>query len=161
MAKKKAPKRKAPTSFLYPHLHERVSEAVAEELPSIWFNHNSSTRTTNNEYPTYVMGKFVCDNCPDTAWTSKKVSIVIRGYPNNGYNATVFSQRCSSCNNLGNFTLDEESYIERVAYRLKNWAGIKADRPFFSGKDGPPHRVDLCEGCKQGYCQRRNSFGFG
>lgn len=162
MAKQKSFKRRAATSFIYPSLHERVLEAVAEDLPSTWFNENCSKKSCN-EYNTYVMGRFTCDNddCPKSTWTSKMVTILIKGYPENGYNATVFNQHCSSCNNLGNFTLDEQSYIERVAYRLKTWAGVETDGPVFSGKDGPPHKADLCEGCKRGYCQRRNGLRSG
>jgi hypothetical protein len=52
------------------------------------------------------------------------VIIQIRGYSGNGYNAVVFNQRCRSCDWLGALTLDEKSYIDRVAYRLKKWAGV-------------------------------------
>ncbi|KAK2056358.1 hypothetical protein LY76DRAFT_518606, partial [Colletotrichum caudatum] len=156
-------RRMGATSFVYPSLHERISEALAEELPSTWFNNDDNSKHAHHEYSTHVMGRFTCDNqkCRNKTWTSKMVAIVIKGYHGNGYNATVFNQRCSSCDALGNFTLDEQSYIERVAYRLKRWAGIETDRPFFAGKDGPPHQEDLCEGCKLGYCRRRNSSGFG
>jgi hypothetical protein len=67
------------------------------------------------------MGKFRCNNngCSNRGWGSKKVTILIRGYPENGYNAVVFNQRCMSCNGLGTLTLDENSYVKRVAYRLK------------------------------------------
>ncbi|KAK1978796.1 zinc-binding domain-containing protein [Colletotrichum cereale] len=161
MAKKKSFRSMAETSFEYPSLHEEVSEAVSEELPSTWFNTNGSGEPPNNQYFSNVMGEFRCDNdnCAKKKWTSKIVAIVIKGYPENGYSAIVFNQRCASCNHLGNFTLDKQSYVERVAYRLKKWAGVKTNRPYYAEKDGPPHQADLCEGCKRGYCQRRNASG--
>ncbi|KAK1624559.1 zinc-binding domain-containing protein [Colletotrichum phormii] len=164
MAKQKSikPKTATRTSFKYPFLHKAVSNAVSNDLPSTWFNKNGSKESPNNEYSTNVMGKFKCDNtsCPNITWTSKKVAIVIKGYHGNGYDAVVFNQRCMSCKELGSFTLDKQSYVERIAYRLKRWAGVEMEQPFYAGKEGPPHQIDLCEGCKRGYCQRRNDFGF-
>ena len=83
------------------------------------------------------------------------MSILIGGYPGNGYNAIVFNQRCQACNRLGILTLDKDSYIERVAYRLKKGAGVRVDEQYYVGKEGPPHKPELCEGCKRGYCPRR------
>ncbi|KAK2035844.1 hypothetical protein LZ31DRAFT_306596 [Colletotrichum somersetense] len=85
------------------------------------------------------MGKLECDNasCPNTTWTSKKVAIVIRGYHGNGYNAVVFSQRCMSCKKLGSFTLNKQSYVEQIAYRLMRWAGVETEQPLFAGKMVP------------------------
>lgn len=158
MARNKSykPKPTAKTSFKYPFLHKDVLKAVSKDLPSTWFNKNGSKKSSNNEYATNVMGKFKCDNtsCSNTIWTSKKVAIVIRGYHRNGYDAVVFNQRCMSCKELGSFTLDKQCYVERIAYRLKRWAGVKTEKSFYAGKDGPPHQVDLCEGCQQGYCQK-------
>lgn len=70
-----------------------------------------------------------------------------------GYNATVYNQRCDACNGLGAINIDKEVYIERVAYRLKVWAGVPVERPFYD-KDNktPPHKMELCEGCKRGVC---------
>jgi hypothetical protein len=88
-----------------------------------------------------------------TGWGSKQVAIHIRGYPGNGYNAIVFLQRCDSCNRLGELSLNNNSYVERIVYRLKKWAGVAVAQPFYGGEDGRgPHRSDLCEGCKAGYC---------
>jgi len=103
------------------------------------------------------MGKFACNNrgCPTRGWSSRKVSTLIRGYPENGYDAVVFNQRCQSCNELGGLTLDKDSYVERVAYRLKKWAGVWMERQDYAGGAGPPHKRELCEGCKRGYCQQR------
>ncbi|CAN9395563.1 unnamed protein product [Alternaria alternata] len=45
--------------------------------------------------------------------------------------------------------MDEETYVERVAYRLKKWAGVKMERPFFGHKIlHGPHDSERCEGCK-------------
>lgn len=72
------------------------------------------------------MGRFTCNNdgCFKKGWASRKVAIFIRGYPEKGYSAVVFNQRCESCNRLGTLTLDKNSYLERVAYRLKKWVGV-------------------------------------
>lgn len=100
------------------------------------------------------MGKFKCNNkrCSARSWSSKNVAILIRGYPENGYNAVVFNQRSKSCNELGQLTLDKDSYVERVAYRIKKWAGVEMEPPHYAGKIGPPYEGELCEGCKAGYC---------
>jgi hypothetical protein len=105
---------------MFSSLHQNVVNAVTNEVTSIWFHENNSDRDSNNKYSTHVMGKFRCNNniCPQSDWNSKRVGILIRGFPGNGYNAEVFNQRCKSCNQLGTLTLDEESYVDRVAYRL-------------------------------------------
>jgi len=157
MARKKfaKPKGEKGASFTFPLLHQDVANAVSDEIASTWFNRNASDNNCQNEYSTHVMGKFTCTNhgCTKDGWTSKKVAIRIRGYARNGYNAVVFNQRCVDCNRLGNLTLDENSYVERVAYRLRKWAGIRVEGQPYSGKEGPPHKRELCEGCKQGYCK--------
>jgi hypothetical protein len=159
MAKKKLvkPKSVTRTSFMFPSLHQDVVKAVSDEIHSTWFNRNGSQKDSNNKYSTNVMGKFGCDNdgCPNRGWASKKVAILIRGYPENGYNAVVFNQRCKACNRLGTLTLDENSYVGRVAYRLKKWAGVPMEEQHYAGKAGLPRKHELCEGCKRGYCQQR------
>ena len=88
-------------------------------------------------------------------WGSKKICIVIRKYPSNGYSAQVFNQECVSCEEFGRLQINVNSYVERVAYRLKKWAGVAVDKPSHAGVLGrPPHKSELCEGCKRGYCQR-------
>lgn len=87
-------------------------------------------------------------------WGSKKICIVIRKYPGNGYSAQVFNQECKTCGELGRMQINANSYVERVAFRLKKWAGVAVDTPPHTERlDRPPHRSDLCEGCKRGYCQ--------
>lgn len=157
MGKKKNSKAKAYAmeSYMFPWLHRNVSTAVSGSIPRIWFNNNDTDQDSNNEYSTNVMGSFTCsnDSCSSRGWYSKMVAIHIRRYPGNGYNAVVFSQRCDSCKELGQLKLDRESYVERISYRLKVWAGVPVEKPYYNGKKGLPHKSELCEGCKRGYCE--------
>lgn len=142
------------TSFMFPALHPRVLDEVSGDIDDVWFEEETND-SISNEHNTHIMGRFRCNTagCSNGSWGSKKIAIVIRGYPENGYNAVVFNQRCESCNSLGTMTLDEESYVERIAYRLRVWAGVRVERPPFNKRRGPPHIPELCEGCIQGYCQ--------
>jgi hypothetical protein len=148
---------------MFPWLHQDVSKAVsAAEVCPRWINTQNDHEDSNNKYSTNVMGRFTCSNdgCPTRSWSSKTVSIWIRGYPENGYNAVIFNQRCKDCNQLGDLTLDKNSYVERVAYRLKKWAGVLMEQQHYAGKGGrPPHMRELCEGCKRGYCQQETQLG--
>lgn len=148
------------TSFTFPDLHQRIADAVAPAITSTWFNHNIKAHF-EKQRETTVMGKFACDNnaCRKKRWSSMVVAIWIRGYPQSGYNAIVYSQRCGSCNRLGGLTLDEESYVERIAYWLKRWAGIRVVQPPISTRLGRgPHKSEHCEGCKAGHCSRADEF---
>ncbi|KAI1491150.1 zinc-binding domain-containing protein [Biscogniauxia mediterranea] len=147
---------KTNTTYMFPSLHQRVLNTVFDEVPSVWFNENDTTENSKKECQTSVMGKFQCDNsrCSKNGWSSKKVCILIRGYPKNGYNAVVFNQRCKSCNQLGTLTLDEDSYVERVTYRLRKWAGVPVTPPYYNRKQTLPHKQEFCEGCKRGYCEK-------
>ncbi|KAK8058215.1 hypothetical protein PG994_008663 [Apiospora phragmitis] len=147
--------------FVFPLLHKRVLKAVSKQVGPVVFHKEGQEADARKEYDTFVMGRFACDNdsCKKAVWTSKKVGILIRQFANTGqgmgYNATVFNQRCKSCNTLGTFTLHERSYVERVAYRLRHWAGVPQERPpFETDETGPPHEADLCEGCKNDRCQK-------
>jgi len=146
---------------MFPSLHQDVVDAVSGQIASARFHNEDSDGDSNKKYLTHVMGKFKCNNnaCSKGGWGSKKVAIQIRGYPRNGYNAVVFNQRCKSCNQLGNLTLDEKSYVDRVAYRLKKWAGIPMEKQYYDRKNGPPHESTLCEGCKIGVCQLGEQLG--
>jgi hypothetical protein len=151
--------------FTFPELHRNVADAVSPEIPSTWFNgdddddDDDDDGTFDEKYNTHVMGKFTCTNkkCKKRFWGSKKVPIEIRGYANNGYSAVVYNQRCKACDELGTFELDIPSYVERVAYRLKKWAGVDMEKPPFNEKQGPPHESAFCEGCKRGKC--REGYG--
>lgn len=142
---------------MFPSLHDRVVKALEGAVHPVPKFHNFDA-TGNREYSTNIMGKFRCPNksCKKAGWGSKTVAIVIRcGYDtgDNDYNAVVFNQRCNSCNTLGSMTLDEMSYVERVAYRLKVWADVDVTPPPMGDEKGPPHEKALCEGCKAGYCK--------
>jgi len=141
---------------MFPELHQDVLDAISGAMnPPKFTNRNRDDDDINNEYSTNVMGNFKCYNHHITRlWSSKVVAIVIRGYPGNEYSVVVYNQRCRSCNEMGTLTLDENSYVERVAYRLKKWAGVTMEEPFYEEKKGLPHKIELCEGCKAGYCQR-------
>lgn len=155
MGKKKA---KMKTSFMFPTLHQDVVRAVSDTIASPWYRESHENTRIKNEYTSYVMGKFKCVNgaCTTDGWGSKKVTILIRGYDGNGYDATVFNQRCRGCRQLGRLTLDEQSYVERVAYRIQKWAGVHVERQPFASTKGLPHKRDLCEGCKRGICHQSN-----
>ena len=136
--------------------------AVSNKIASTRFHKKDGDRDSNNKYSTHVMGKFKCNNdaCSTGGWGSKKVAILIRGYPGNEYNAVVFNQRCKSCNQLGILTLDKKSYVERVTYRLKKWAGVPIEQKYYVPKEGLPHERDFCEGCKRGICRQTNDLEY-
>lgn len=156
------PKRKEETrtSFTFPNLHDRIAEAVLPDVTSTWFQSNDRERH-NNEHLTCVVGRFTCDNakCKKQAWASGVVSIVIRGYAGNGYSAVVFNQRCKSCEKLGTLAIDETTYVERVAFRIKRWAGVWIETPEYNKASKGPHEQELCEGCKRGTCPYTNKMG--
>ena len=54
--------------------------------------------------------------------------------------------------------IDEESYIKRVSYRIKKWAGVEVVQPDYEGKPTKPHERAYCEGCKRGKCTEDEDF---
>ncbi|EMD66086.1 hypothetical protein COCSADRAFT_34676 [Bipolaris sorokiniana ND90Pr] len=145
--------------FMFPELHSKIAEAVLLEIITTWFNNNDDDNFIYR-YHTHIMGKFTCHNnkCGKKCWTSRKVPIEISGYDRNGYSAIVYNQRCKSCNCLGTFAIDEESYIKRVSYRIKKWAGVEVVQPDYEGKPTKPHERAYCEGCKRGKCTEDEDF---
>ncbi|KAF2030457.1 hypothetical protein EK21DRAFT_40365, partial [Setomelanomma holmii] len=143
------------TFFTYPDLHAAIVSALLPDLSSARFHKNHDDHAFEHEWPTHVMGAFTCTNarCKNKRWTSKEVTIEIHGYTRNGYSTVVFYQRCKLCNRLGTFAVDKESYVERVAYRIKKWAGVNMALSFYNSKVGPPHEQEFCEGCKVGKCR--------
>ncbi|KAK2756873.1 hypothetical protein CKAH01_17107 [Colletotrichum kahawae] len=143
------------TAFTFPDLHEDVASAVSDHFVAVWVGKRSK-KTPNNARSSSLKGRFTCDNssCSKKSWPSGQVAIDIRGYPDNGYNATVYNQRCKDCKQLGNLTLDKACYVERVSYWLKKWAGVWVEPPVIVGKGTPPHLSELCEGCKRGSCRK-------
>ena len=146
-------RRQEPRFFTFSELHQRIAEAVTPEITSTWYNHNKKA-DPEDRYTTSVMGKFTCRNreCKKRQWSSKVVAIGIQGYPRNGYNAIVYNQHCDSCKRLGSFKLNAESYVERIAYRLKVWADVPVEKPPYGGPSRAPHESALCEGCKVDDC---------
>jgi len=138
---------------MYPSYHDAVSELLKED--NLFFSfHDEDDSDCEEEYDTNIMGRFRCHNrgCRTRGWASKLIAITIRMYPGQGYNARVYHQRCRACNELSKPMLNE-SYIERVVYRLKWWSGVQMERPPYSGQQGQPHKSDLCEGCRHGHCK--------
>jgi hypothetical protein len=142
------------SAFMFPSLHEAVRLEVSDEIPSVWFNANDEGDGWNKDYHTRIMGKFRCSNkkCSSHGWSSKKIAIWIRGYANGGYNAIVFNQRCNSCDELGRMTLNKETYVDRISYRLRKWAGLPVEMRRFPRKRSLPHDYEHCEGCRLGHC---------
>ena len=138
---------------MHPALHDNVSLLLEEDDLYFDFHRNDDSASCTKQYETNVTGRFVCHNraCGSTGWSSKKIAITIRMYAGARYNARVYHQRCEKCNGLSKPRLDD-SYAERVVYRIKKWCGIEMDRPHYSGQSRGPHQSDLCEGCKDGHC---------
>jgi len=109
---------------------QRRKSADADDL-SFSFHRDDEDHRVVRDYDSNIMGRFICDNrdCATGAWSSKMIAITIRMYPNKEYIARVYHQRCRGCNRVGRPILDE-SYAERVAYRLKKWSRIDVETPF-------------------------------
>lgn len=138
---------------MFPQLHEKVTCLLEEEDLHLTFHDLDEDNDSIRTYDTCIMGRFVCRNyrCRSNGWSSKRIAITIRMYQGGQYNARVYHQRCKSCERLSKPILDD-SYAERVAYRLKKWNGIELERPEFSGTSKGPHESKFCEGCKAGHC---------
>lgn len=144
---------------MYPTSHEAVSTLLDDHNLEFDF-HDDDDSDCDEDYDTNIMGRFRCRNgaCRNGKWTSKLIAITIRLYPGEEYNARVYHQRCKGCGTLSKPELDE-SYAERVAYRLKKWSGVQMERPQYSGQQSrAPHKSNLCEGCKNGHCQANTAW---
>ena len=152
MPSKKSKSKSSQKWLMHPALHDDVSLLLEEDDLYFDFHRNDNSAGCIKEYDTNIMGRFICHNraCSTNGWSSKKIAITIRMYPGAQYNARVYHQRCRECDSLSIPRLDE-SYAERVAYRIKKWCGIEMDPPYFSGQSRGPHQSDLCEGCRDGY----------
>lgn len=142
-----------PKSSMYKHLHEDVTSLLEDTGLNFTFHDRDDSRASIKDHDTNIMGHFVCKNpaCRSTGWSSKKIAVTIRLYRGNKYNARVYHQRCKSCNWLSQPQLDD-SYAERVVYRLKRWNGIEVERYQRFDKSKGPHDNKRCEGCKAGHC---------
>ncbi|KAK0387724.1 hypothetical protein NLU13_3969 [Sarocladium strictum] len=150
----KSKKRQKNPWSMHPKLHDDVQRLLEEDGLEWAFHDQDNQKGCINEYSTHIMGRFACHKkeCLKRGWGSKKVAILIRRYEGNRYNAVVYHQRCEKCNSLSIPKLND-SYAERVADRIKRWAGIELERPPYSKKQGLPHKSHLCEGCKAGRCE--------
>lgn len=146
----------------FPKLHDGVQKLLDEDNLAWTFRNHDDEKSCIDSYSTHIMGSFICyrKECPNRGWGSRKVAIRIRKYNGNQYNAVVYHQRCAKCDFLSVPKLND-SYAERVAYRIKRWSGIEMETPPFSEKSGPPHMSHLCEGCKAGHCTELLSLGIG
>jgi hypothetical protein len=160
MGKKKAFKPKPPPSCsrMYLSLHENVAAVLSEHCITARFHNNENGEGATRSFPTNIFGRFTCDNkgCSGGVWISGKIATLIRQYPNDGYNAVVYSQRCEKCEKLGRLQIDKDSYVDRVSYRIKMWKGVRMERPVYKEKTTKPHKSWLCEGCKRGVCKQLN-----
>ncbi|OCL05392.1 hypothetical protein AOQ84DRAFT_267548, partial [Glonium stellatum] len=120
------PKPSKPWS-MHSSYHDAVS-ALLEEHDLFFDFHTDDDSDCEKEHDTNVMGRFLCHNrdCPNRGWSSKKIAITIRMYPGAEYSARVYHQRCKACDELSKPKLDD-SYAERVAYRLKKWCGVQLE----------------------------------
>ncbi|GAB7332364.1 hypothetical protein MBLNU13_g04186t1 [Cladosporium sp. NU13] len=140
---------------MHPDLHEEVSQHLEANGLSVEFYEEGELEDSIRNYDTNTMGAFTCPNqsCLVQRWTSKRISISIQLYEDEQYNAIVWHQRCRKCESMGSLELDVQSYTDRVVYRLGKWLGLQAPPPPFSGSiGGPPHKRELCEGCKSNHC---------
>lgn len=140
---------------MYPALHDGVSHLLEEDgLPFTFFEIDED-KGCIKQHDTNIMGRFRCLNrvCPKAIWTSKLIAITIRMYPGQQYNARVYHQRCKGCGSLSQPSPDD-SYAERIAYRLKKWSNIDMPQPSYTaGNSERPHESALCEGCRHGHCR--------
>lgn len=140
---------------MHPALHDSVCRLLEEDDISFTFFAIDEDKESIEDYDTNVMGRFKCLNkvCRQAGWTSKTIAITIRMYPEQQYHAQVYHQRCKSCGSLSQ-PIPDDSYAQRIAYRLKKWSGIEMDRPSYTVRASErPHESALCEGCKHGHCQ--------
>lgn len=138
---------------MFPLMHKDVSRLLEAEGLHFAFYDVDEDVDSIRTYDTNIMGRFTCRNanCQSNGWPSMRVAITIRMYSQERYNARVYHQRCKACNSLSKPTLDN-SYAERVSYRLKKWRGVEMEPPQFSGGSKGPHEKQFCEGCKAGHC---------
>ena len=116
---------------MQPSLHNDVSRLL-EPHNLVFEIYDVDEEITNvEEHNTNVMGEFACKNraCACNGWSSKKVATTIRMYLNEQCDARVYHQSCRSCKALSRPILDD-SYADRVAYRLKKWSEIPVERLF-------------------------------
>lgn len=137
-----------------PSLHSDVLRLLQQYGLSFDFCPDDDDASSVEERDTFVMGRFTCTGrtCRGRVWASGKIPTTIRQYPDSSYNARVYFQRCKACNSVSRPRLDE-SYAERVSWRLAKWAGLDPPTPPHSGSTTRPHEREFCEGCRLGHCE--------
>lgn len=154
-SQKPSPLKKGSTKYsLYPSLHDSV-QGMLGKSKKFKFNFNDEDTDLDCKIgETRVVGTFRCENpkCKHE-WTSGKISTVVRSYPKRLYNAKVFHQRCKRCNKPIKPSLDD-TYADRVAYRLKVLNDLPVERREFVGDTDSIHDSRRCEGCRAGYCEK-------
>lgn len=147
------PRAERPRWSMFPSMHKKVTSLLEDEDLHFTFHNLDDEAESIRTYDTNIMGRFSCrnPNCQSSGWPSKRIAITIRMYQGERYNARVYHQRCKACDFLSKPTLDN-SYAERVGYRLKKWCGIELEPPEVSARSTRPHEKELCEGCKAGHC---------
>lgn len=146
---------------MYPALHDEVSTLLVEENLHFKFHEDDNDARRIRDHDTNIMGRFVCHNpgCKSKGWSSKMIAVTIRLYPGQEYNARVYHQHCKTCSWVSRPVLDQ-SYAERIVYRIKKWNGVPVETISNSGSSRGPHNRKLCEGCKAGHCsQSRENAG--
>ncbi len=140
---------------MYSTLHDNVSRLLEEDDLHFDFHENDDIESCTKEYDINIMNRFRCHNraCDSSEWSSKRIAIIIRMYSEAQYNARVYHQRCLRCNSLSKPRLDD-SYAERVTYRIKKWCEMKMNRPFYSDQSEDSHQSNLCEKCKNDHCSQ-------
>ncbi|KAM5349275.1 hypothetical protein ACJ41O_005782 [Fusarium nematophilum] len=141
------PRKKSPKKWsMYPALHGKVASLLEEDDLYFTFYDTDDDNTRTESYDTNIMGRFKCYNpkCSSSGWSSKKIAITIRMYEGERYNARVYHQHCKECNSLSRPYAVDESYADRIAYRIKKWNGIEQEVPEYSRHTDAPHEEDLC-----------------
>jgi hypothetical protein len=158
MSKKKN-KSRNPWS-LYPSRHKDVLRLSQESGLSFDFYDIDDPFKSTREYDTNVMGRFTCWNtrCISKGWSSRMIPVTIRLYHDSRCNVRVYNQRCQECGRTSRPRLDD-SYAERVVYRLKKWSGLEVEPPFFSSEHNGSHLTAFCEGCRTGRCNGGTTNG--
>lgn len=143
---------------MFPRLHDHVAALIEPHGLHFTFHANDTDAQCTEIYDTNITGDFTCTNkkCFSSGWGSKVVPITIRMYAGNKYNARVYNQRCKACNWSYKPQLNN-SYAERIAYRLRKWNGVPVETvPYGGKKDDRPHMSEYCMGCAAGRCTRGN-----
>lgn len=144
-----------PSFDMRPSLHRDVLFSLQQYGLSFEFCSDDDDLGCVEECDTFVKGDFVCPKktCWGKRWLSGKIATTIRQYPDSSYNARIYFQRCMACDSLCEPQIDD-SYAERVSWRLAKWAGLDPPTPPYSQSTSRPHEREFCEGCRLGHCER-------